>query len=273
MAINDENTAAPADFRGDGWQRDVNRPDVTLTPPLELLATHAPDVAALVRERDAAHDAYEDFIADHDDILSEAWERIAAAADKAAGAEAVRAGRDPLKLASQVEKVRALRPRMVGAANELAQQVNSADRKVRAAMRAAAASLAPVFGADVADTEAAYTEAHSALQRAREAYGKALARRKWSYVAAADGRHDFPTYVAAPAGFDGLRVEAGAGIPEIRAIRDSWERAGVELTPEGPEVRSSGRVMVRGASGAEVELTREQAVAMGRRMEIIRDVA
>lgn len=195
----------------------------TVLPPDDLLPPHIQKLAA---ERDKAFEAADDFLAEHDTLLSDRWEEIYETRDMVAAAEAAAQGNDPMKVPSELEKARALRPRIVGAARGLVRRANQADQKLVAEWRKVVADLAPVARERLEEAAKKYEEAYRAFQAVRAEFGDAayLAR----YVHAAQGHYmpDFKGGPQTPRRIDsGAQVKAAPGPLELKEVMDSFKRA------------------------------------------------
>ncbi|MGW5690871.1 hypothetical protein ACWEWX_07865, partial [Streptomyces asiaticus] len=115
-----------------------------------------------------------DFESEHHGLLSDQWEAAYEARDILAAAEAVTAGKDPLKIKSELAEARDLRPRIVGAARALVKDVRAKDAALAAAFRKHVGELAPAAAQRLQEAAKAYQEAHSALMTARAAFGAAV---------------------------------------------------------------------------------------------------
>lgn len=228
---------------------DVNR---TILPADDLLPEPIRDLQA---QRDTAYERWETFYDEHAALLSDGWESTFEARDTVAAAEAVAAGKDPLKLKSELAAARDRRPRVVGAARELARAANAADRALVRAWRDAVADLAPVAADRLQAAADAYADAYRAFLDARQSFGAATAFRR--YVRVAQGSHtpDFYDAPQNPVRSDGLAPNYPAGLAEIQEVMTSFE--GFDATPPGDR-----RVMVQLPDGSQMELAYDQAVAL-----------
>ncbi|WP_107644891.1 hypothetical protein [Streptomyces sp. Ru87] len=228
---------------------DVSR---TILPADDLLPDHVRDLQA---QRDAAYDAWETFADEHRALLSDRWEETFEARDIVAAAEAVSAGKDPLKLKSELAAARDRRPRVIGAARELARAANAADRALVQAWKRSVASLAPVAAERLEAAAEAYADAYRAFIDARQSFGAATAFRRYVRVAQGAYTPDFTDMPQTPVRADGLAPNSPAGLQEIREVMQTFE--GFDAVPPGDR-----RVTVQLPDGSQVELAYDQAVAL-----------
>lgn len=230
---------------------DLNR---TILPPADMLPKH---IQALAAERDAAYEAASDFIDEHAVLLGDGWERVYEARDTVAAAEAAVEGRDPLSVPSELEKARAQRPRIMGAAHALAHKANAADAALVREWRKHVADLAPAARERLEKTAQAYEAAYRAFMEAREAFG--AASYVCRYVRAAQGAGYMPDFNDSPQNpqrIDGQELMSPPGLGEIREVLRSLDEA---------ERRPVERIRrVAGPSGVVLELTESQAAALVR---------
>lgn len=152
-------------------------PDVIGLPPDRYLSAAAKKA---VKAREEAWGKWVDLESDHIDMLQSNWQRVADDMDRRAGAEAARAGKDPLSVPSTIEKWAADRPRVIGALNALAAEVRLTNK---AAVAAVTAELPAIEAKLRAESDAAaerYVQAQMEADKARGEYGAAIARRKWA---------------------------------------------------------------------------------------------
>ncbi|MDX3414957.1 hypothetical protein PV661_11940 [Streptomyces sp. MD20-1-1] len=228
---------------------DINR---TTLPPADMLPK---PIQKLVAERDAAYEAASDFIDEHAVILGDGWEKVLEARDTVAAAEAAVAGKDPLKVPSELEAARAQRPRILGAAHALARRANAADAALVREWRKHVADMAPAARERLEKAAQAYEAAYRAYTEAREAFG--AASYVCRYVRAAQGTGYIPDFNDVPQNpqrIDGRELLASPGLGEIREVLRSLDEA---------ERRPVERIRrVAGRNGVVLELTESQARAL-----------
>ncbi|MFJ9913622.1 hypothetical protein [Actinacidiphila glaucinigra] len=156
-------------------------PDINTVelPPAEAFGPHAKEAARLYAELDAATDAWAEFDAEHAELLEPNWKDVARQRDKALGAEALAAGKDPLKAPSVLAEWAANRDRIMGAAGVLVRQVNAAYARLRAFTAEHRGTVRDHIRAEFEAAETAYAEAAAQMYRVRNTYGAALQRVYW----------------------------------------------------------------------------------------------
>ncbi|MEU7313304.1 hypothetical protein [Streptomyces sp. NPDC007083] len=233
-------------------------PSITALPPADLLPE---SVRPLLEDRDAAYDRWSDFDAEHAPLLSESWEAAYEARDIVAAAEAVAAGKDPMKVKSALVDARDRRPRVIGAFRELVKAVNVADRALVQEYRKHVNALAPVAAAGLQSTAKAYEDAHRALLEARAAFGRATAFRRYVRAWQGSGSPDFSDSGSVPTLASGMAPNAEPGLAEVREVMDSFRAAGLsdDASADAPADRL---VKIRFGDSQEMELAYSQARAL-----------
>ncbi|WP_055585973.1 hypothetical protein [Peterkaempfera griseoplana] len=149
-------------------------------PPAEAFGPHAEEAARIYAELDSAVEAWAEFDAEWAELLDPNWRKIARARDKAAGAQARRQGKDPLEVPSVLDDWASKRDRIMGAAEVLVSEVNSAYMGLRAFALKHRDEILINVRVDFESAEAAYADAAAEMYRVRNKYGAALQRVYWA---------------------------------------------------------------------------------------------
>jgi hypothetical protein len=209
-------------------------------------------VAVALAKRDKAWDALVEWEAAHDTELSTKWLELAETADIRAAIAAVDAGKDATELPSEVNRIRAARPKAIAVQRKLERDVRTAESALQRLYRANAGPLEAEayerMQAAVAGAEAAWRAFGAARSAVGRAVGEVRHLRDWTQ----GGRSDAPS--------TGILIRANGLAPSSNLSPMAQIREVVESYEDRPEPVK--RVRVSLAGGGEMVLPEDQAKAL-----------